>query len=328
MSSEMAPAYISLFESGELRRRVDTAFQMLKACTVCPRKCRTTRLSGGIGACSAGLEIHVSSIGPHFGEEPPLTGTSGSGTVFFSHCNLHCLFCQNHQISQQGIGNEISYEDLADQYVELQELGCHNINLVSPTTWGPQIMKTVLLACERGLRIPLVYNSGGYDSFDMLRLFEGVVDIYLPDMKYGNSKSAAQLSGIQNYVIHNQACVREMFRQVGLLRLDENGIAQRGLIVRHLVLPNDKADSREVFRFLADELSEYIAVSLMSQYSPQYRAHSIPELNRPITRKEYETALRWFHESGLTGGYIQEMPSHETGLPDFAEDEPFDWSQK
>ena len=270
--------------------------------------------------------MRVASAGPHFGEEPALSGTRGSGAVFFSHCNLQCSFCQNYQISQQGLGEEVTIESLAEVFIDLQDKGCHNVNLVSPTPWGPQILKAVLLASECGLRLPLVYNSGGYDSLEMLHLFDGVIDIYLPDIKYGDNAVAERLSGVRHYVEHNRACVKEMFRQVGLLKLDREGVARRGLIVRHLVLPNDLADSREVFRFLADEVSEYVTVSLMAQYHPRHRAAAIPELNRPITPEEYARAAAWFRESGLAHGYVQGLASTETGLPDFTDEEPFDWS--
>jgi len=326
MSAFTSPRYLQLFCSGELARRVEAAYGMLERCTVCPRQCRAARLAGEAGACRAGLSVRVASAGPHFGEEPPLSGSRGSGTVFFSYCNLRCAFCQNYQISQDGLGTERSADELADRFVDLQEQGCHNINLVSPTPWVPQILRALLRACERGLRAPLVYNSGGYDSLETLKLLDGVVDVYLPDMKYGDDAIAERLSGVQHYVEHNRAALREMFRQVGLLKLDRWDVAQRGLIVRHLVLPNDLAHSREVFRFLADEVSDYVTVSLMAQYRPLHRAASMPELSRPITRHEYEQALDWFHASGLTGGYVQDMASCGDGLPDFAAEEPFDWS--
>lgn len=268
----------------------------------------------------------VASVGPHFGEEPPLTGRRGSATVFFSHCNLHCLFCQNHQISHEGLGEEFSAERLAAAFLKSQEMACHNVNLVTPTPWVPQILEALALACRQGLTLPLVYNSGGYDSIETLKLLDGVIDIYLPDMKYGNDSAAARLSDVPDYVRVNRAAVREMFRQVGLLKVDRDGIALSGLIVRHLVLPHGLAGSREVFRFLADELSEYIAVSLMAQYHPRHRACTVPELNRPISPEEYEQACRWFQESGLMHGYLQSLAATETGLPDFTDREPFDWS--
>ena len=294
------PAYLALHRRGELKERVAQAHEVLRACTLCPRECGANRLEGPKGAaCRTGVRAVVSSFNPHFGEEAPLVGRGGSGTIFFTHCNLRCDYCQNYDISQLGHGAEVEPEDLARMMLYLQEMGCHNINLVSPTHVVPQILAGLLLAAEAGLRLPLVYNTGGYDALGTLQLLDGVVDIYMPDMKYADAEIGWKYSHVRDYPRHNQAAVREMHRQVGDLALDEDGIARRGLLVRHLVLPEGLAGTAEIVRFLAEEISRNTYLNLMDQYRPCYRSHELPPLNRRITRQEYEEAVRLALEAGL-----------------------------
>ncbi len=241
----------------------------------------------------------VSSYGPHLGEEAPLVGRNGSGTIFFSYCNLHCIFCQNYTISQLGEGSSVASETLADMMLSLQERGCHNINLVSPSHVVPYILDALDIAAAKGLHLPLVYNTGGYDAIETLKLLDGIVDIYMPDMKYSDGKTAERLSGIKDYPKINRAAVREMHRQVGDLKMDESGIAQRGLLVRHLVLPNGLAGTEEVVKFLADEISAETYLNIMSQYRPCYKAFDIPTLNRPLKDKEFNDAVNLAHQQGL-----------------------------
>jgi putative pyruvate formate lyase activating enzyme len=292
-------AYLGLLETGELQRRVTLAREHLLACDMCGWHCGKNRLAGGLGVCRTGAQARISSYGPHHGEEDPLRGWRGSGTIFFTRCNLRCLFCQNHDISQTDIGDLVEPETLALLMLELQERGCHNINLVSPTHVVPQILAAVCIAAQAGLHLPLVYNSGGYDSQEALCLLDGVVDIYMPDMKYANAQVALHYSKIRRYPAVNQAAVREMHRQVGDLQIDERGLAQRGLLVRHLLLPNDLAGTTEILRFLAEEISINTYLNLMDQYSPAFQARFYPRLDRPIKREEYQSALKMARELGL-----------------------------
>jgi putative pyruvate formate lyase activating enzyme len=241
----------------------------------------------------------VSSYGPHFGEEAPLVGGHGSGTIFFAYCNLKCTFCQNYTISHLGEGTEVTRDELAGMMLSLQAQGCHNINLVSPTHVVPHILAALEIAARKGLSVPLVYNTGGYDSLETLRLLDGIVDIYMPDMKYADARIAEQLSGIKDYPRANQAAVREMYRQVGNLQIDEQGVAERGLLVRHLVLPNRLAGTEEVIRFLAQEVSRDTYLNIMAQYHPCYKAFDLPQLSRRITDKEFSEAIEWAHRYGL-----------------------------
>ena len=242
----------------------------------------------------------VSSYGPHFGEEAPLVGRHGSGTIFFTYCNLRCVFCQNYSISQLGEGSVVDREELAGMMLSLQAKGCHNINLVSPTHVVPYILEALELAASRGLHLPLVYNTGGYDSLETLELLDGIVDIYMPDMKYSDEKTAEQLSGIKGYPQLNRAAVKEMHRQVGDLQLDESGVAQRGLLVRHLVLPNRLAGTEEVVQFLAQEVSTNTYLNIMAQYRPYYKAFDMPQLARPVNRQEFAEAIDLAHQQGLS----------------------------
>ncbi len=293
------PAYVKLLNNNELAQRVSYAYDMLSKCNVCAWECRIDRLVGKVGICKTAQRAKVSSYGPHLGEEDPLRGWRGSGTIFFTRCNLRCQFCQNHDISQTDKGEEIEPGQLAAIMLELQSLGCHNINLVSPSHVVPQIMAAVLIAAQAGLRIPLVYNTGGYDSVEMLKLLDGVVDIYMPDMKYASAQIARYYSKIPNYPQANQAAVREMHRQVGDLHLDQNGLATRGLLVRHLVLPHNLAGTENVVQFLAEQISTDTYLNLMDQYRPAYNAQRFPKLKRRTTQQEYQAAVDMAHAAGL-----------------------------
>ncbi len=272
---------------------------MLEKCCLCPRHCGVNRLVAEGGKCRITNQAAVSSYGPHFGEESPLVGGHGSGTIFFTYCNLRCVFCQNYTISQLGEGSAVGGEELARMMLSLQAKGCHNINLVSPTHVVPYILEALELAVSGGLYLPLVYNTGGYDSVETLELLDGVVDIYMPDMKYSDERTAGRLSGIKNYPQVNKAAVREMHRQVGDLQIDEQGVAQRGLLVRHLVLPSRLAGTEEVVRFLAQEVSTNTYLNIMAQYHPCYKAFDIPQLARPVNRQEFSEAIDLAHQQGL-----------------------------
>jgi len=295
------PAYVRLLESGELARRVELAWRHLEDCDLCARYCYVNRRTGVEGAvCRTGERAVVASWGPHHGEEGVLRGWRGSGTIFFGGCNLRCVYCQNWDLSQKGAGREVEPAAIAAMMLELQEAGCHNVNLVSPSHAVAQLIAAVEIAAQKRLRLPLVYNTGGYDSFEALQLLEGIVDIYMPDMKYGDSGRARKYSKVRDYVAANRQAVKEMHRQVGDLVVDEHGIAQRGLLVRHLVLPEDIAGTESVLEFLAEEVSPNTYVNLMDQYRPCYRAEEYPEIDRGITREEYEAALAAAERHGIT----------------------------
>ncbi len=293
------PAYLRLAPA-ELEARAAQAVARLEKCDLCPRACGVNRLADERGVCKTGRRARVSSYGPHFGEETPLRGWNGSGTVFFARCNLHCQFCQNYTISQEDAGHEATPEELAAIMLHLQQAGCHNINLVSPSHVVAQILEAVALAARGGLRLPLVYNTGGYDALTALTLLDGVVDIYMPDMKYASSALGRKYSLVRDYVSVNRAAVKEMHHQVGDLQLDEHGLALRGLLVRLLVLPHNLAGTRQTVRFLAEEISPNTYLNLMAQYHPSYRAMRFPELSRCLTAKEYEAAVGMARQAGLT----------------------------
>jgi len=292
------PAYLALLRSGELKRRVEAAYDRLRGCDFCGRECRVDRYEQ-LGSCQTGVRALVSSYGPHHGEEDPLRGYRGSGTIFFAWCNLNCQFCQNYDISQLGHGEEVGPEDIASMMLALQSRGCHNVNLVSPTHVVAPILAALLVAAEAGLRLPLVWNTGGYDSLAALALLDGVVDIYMPDMKYADAEAGRKYSKVKDYPAVNQAAVKEMHRQVGDLSLDENGIALRGLLVRHLVLPEGLAGTAEIARFLAEEVSRDTYINLMDQYRPCYKAAGLGPLGRRITGMEYEQAIQEARKAGL-----------------------------
>jgi putative pyruvate formate lyase activating enzyme len=293
-------AYLKLYRSDKLTERVDAAVSLLESCSVCPRSCGVNRQAGDSGKCRISREAVVSSYGPHFGEEAPLVGRHGSGTIFFTNCNLRCLFCQNYSISQLGEGQKVSKDELAYMMLSLQAKGCHNINLVSPTHVVPQILEALELAVESGLHLPLVYNSGGYDSVETLRILDGIVDIYMPDMKYDDKETAREFSGIENYPEINKAAIKEMHRQTGDLKINEEGVAQRGLLVRHLVLPHGLAGTKGIVNFLAKEISSNTYVNIMAQYHPCYKAFEIPGLERRISAAEFREALSLAQEAGLS----------------------------
>jgi putative pyruvate formate lyase activating enzyme len=294
------PAYLRLLESGALQGRVAAAWAHLESCDLCARYCRVNRLRGIAGAvCRTGERARVASFGAHHGEERPLRGWRGSGTIFFTWCNLRCVFCQNWDISQKGLGREVDPAALAQMMLALQAQGCHNVNLVSPSHVVAQVLAAVSLAARRGLDIPLVYNTGGYDSPEALALLDGVIDIYMPDMKYGDSETAHRYSHVRDYWEVNRAAVREMHRQVGDLVLDEQGLARRGLLVRHLVLPGGLAGTARVCDFLAREVSTGTYLNLMDQYRPCYRADEYPPLDRRPTPAEHRTARLVARRAGL-----------------------------
>jgi putative pyruvate formate lyase activating enzyme len=305
------PSYLELYSRGELARRVEQAHALLAACTLCPRRCGVNRLDGEVGFCHAGASPVVASWNVHHWEEPPISGRRGSGTIFFTYCTASCLFCQNYPISQLGVGRVVTVERLAEMMLELQKWGCHNINFVTPTHFVPQILAALERAIGGGLRLPLVYNSSGYETVEVLRLLDGVVDIYLPDAKYADDKTARRLSRFPAYVPANRAALKEMFRQVGEeLILDDEGLARRGMIIRHLVLPGGLAGTAEVLRWIAAELSPRLYVSIMAQYFPAHRAVGHSLLGRKITSEEYEAALEAFQALGLHNAFAQE---HESG---------------
>jgi putative pyruvate formate lyase activating enzyme len=293
------PVYRNLFELGQLSARVELAREHERACDLCARYCRVDRASDRLGACRTGLRARVASYGPHHGEEDPLRGWRGSGTIFFTWCNLRCLYCQNHDISQAPAGDYLTSPQLAEIMLKLQTGGCHNINLVSPSHVVAEILEALLIACEEGLDLPLVYNTGGYDSPQALALLDGVIDIYMPDMKYSDDTIARRHSGIGRYPDVNRAAVLEMHRQVGDLVIDDDGLAAHGLLVRHLVLPGGLAGTPEIVRFLSQEVSPDTYLNLMDQYRPAYKANAKPPLDRPINREEFAAAVKLARQAGL-----------------------------
>ena len=324
-SRQFAPGATTL-PAGELLRRAELLRARLAVCDLCPQLCGINRLAGATGRCGTGAQARIASICDHHGEEPVISGTRGSGTVFLAGCSLRCVYCQNCQISQGGPDAYPGYtaEALAAAFLALQGRGCHNVNWVSPTHVTAQLVEALALAIPRGFSLPIVYNSHGYDSLSVLALLDGIVDIYLPDLKYADAETALRLSGAPDYPDSAIAAIREMYRQVGPLLLDEHDLARRGLIVRHLVLPNNLSGTRAALRRLADEVSPEVTVSLMAQYYPTHHAGSQPELARTITDAEYEEALDAFLEAGLENGWAQEpQQAPDSYRPDFQEEHPF-----
>ncbi len=291
-------SYLAL-SLAELKERAQQAVSRLADCTVCPRECHVNRLQEIKGFCRGGREAVVSSWGTHFGEENVLVGQYGSGTIFFTYCNLACCFCQNYEISQYGEGRAISSERLSRVMLELQDMGCHNINFVSPSHYVPQILEALVLAVTDGLEVPLVYNSGGYDAIPTLRLLEGIVDIYMPDLKYGNDQTAEKYSRAPRYFTVAKEAVKEMHRQVGDLQVNEQGIATQGLLVRHLVLPQGLAGTEAVMNFLATEISPHTFINVMKQYYPAHKAKNYPELSRRVSPAEHIQAVNIAREANL-----------------------------
>ncbi|MBU1355349.1 MAG: radical SAM protein [Candidatus Edwardsbacteria bacterium] len=310
------PRFIELYKTGDLEKKSREAHDLLTCCTLCPRSCGVNRLQGQLGFCRSGFLPTVSSYNAHHGEEPPISGTRGSGTIFFSHCNLSCCYCQNWPISQLGQGQEVSCERLAGMMMELQQRGCHNINFVTPSHMIAQILMALEIAVPQGFNLPLVYNTSGYDSLDSLKLLEGVIDIYLPDIRYTDPGAAERYSGAGDYPAVNQATLKEMWRQVGELQLDDEGIAFRGMLVRHLVLPNGLSQTKEALKFLYCEISPRVHLSLMSQFFPAHKANQTAELGRNISREEYRQAVEWTKEYELENGWHQELDDTGGGPPD------------
>jgi putative pyruvate formate lyase activating enzyme len=294
------PVYLETHRRGLLQPKVEAASEILNQCNLCPHNCLVDRHHGELGVCRTGDQPVVSSYGPHFGEEDPLVGRSGSGTIFFTHCNLFCIFCQNWEISHGGQGEEITTRDLAAIMIHLQQRGCHNINFVTPSHQVAQILEALPIAIEAGLNVPLVYNSGGYDAVETLKLLDGVVDIYMPDFKFWDPEVAGQLCAAKDYPERAREAFKEMHRQVGDLVMDEHGVAQRGLLVRHLVLPDHLAHTTEVMKFLAQELSPNTYVNVMAQYRPCGRAFDHPSLGRLPTPEELTEAQKAARQAGLT----------------------------
>ncbi len=302
------PGYLRLLATGELARRAEQARERLAACDLCPRACGVNRLAGEVGYCRAGAAVRVASHNVHRWEEPPISGTRGSGTVFFSFCTARCQFCQNYPISQFGVGRDVTPHQLAGMMLDLQRQGCHNINLVTPSHYVAQIIEAAFIGARQGLRIPLLYNTNGYDRVETLRLLDGIVDIYLPDSKYADDAVAARLSGFRGYVAVNRAALNEMRRQVGSgLLLDAEGIAVRGMVVRHLVLPNGLSQTPDVLRWIATALGRDSWVSLMGQYFPTHKVIGDAVLGRRLTSAEYDAARAALDELGLQEGWCQEF---------------------
>jgi putative pyruvate formate lyase activating enzyme len=310
------PAYLELFNSGELGRRRQEAEKLLAFCNLCPRRCGVNRRYNNNGICRSGYLPVVSSYNAHHGEEPPISGYGGSGTIFFANCNLSCAYCQNWPISQLGQGREVTFDRLAGMMMELQERGCHNVNFVTPSHMAAQILITLERAVPLGFKLPLVYNSSGYDSLDALRLLDGVIDIYLPDIRYSDPMVSQKYSGAGDYPEVDRVALKEMWRQVGQLQVDQQGVACRGMIVRHLVLPNGLSQTRHALEFLAQDISPQVHLSLMAQYFPTHRASSFPELARHINQDEYQQALGWLEELGLENGWHQELDESGGGPSD------------
>lgn len=326
------PSYLRLFESGELLKRVESLEALLARCTVCPRDCLNNRLENEIAACYSGRLPIVSSYTPHFGEEPALVGTHGSGNIFFGNCNLRCVYCQNYQISQAHktqLKNEITHERLAEMMLELEGRGCHNINFVSPTHFAPQMARAVLLAAERGLNVPIVYNTNAYDSAEVLRLLDGIVDVYLPDLKYAEDEAGYAYSKVRSYADYSRRAIAEMYRQTGdELIFGTDGLLKRGLVIRLLVLPNDLAGVRESLEWIRDTLSPRVAISMMSQYYATNRAASDSRymlLSRRITESEWLRAVSALDGLGMEDGWMQEYDgAAHYYRPDFTDTEvPF-----
>lgn len=294
------PGYVGLLREGLLEERVRTANRHLENCDLCARYCRVDRRKGaGEALCRTGSRAVVCNYGPHYGEEQPISGWAGSGALFFGYCNLRCIFCEQWQMSQLGTGSEATPEEIASMMLALQERGCHNVSFVSPSHVVAQIISAVFAAAQKGFSLPLVYNTGGYDSLEALQLLDGIIDIYVPDMKYGSPEASLRFSGVANYVEMNQAAVREMHRQVGGLELDAQGLATRGLLIRHLVLPGNVAGSHEVLDFIANEISPTTYVNLMDQYYPWYRAGDFAPLDRPLRQGEFSRVVEMAERQGL-----------------------------
>ena len=295
----MVPSYIKAKQDGSLEEKAEELEKMASPCVLCPRQCKARRKEGSLGYCKAPYELYVSSAFPHFGEEAPLVGSRGSGTLFLTHCNIRCVFCQNYEISFFGDGAPTSPKDLAHMMVRLQKAGCHNINFVTPTHYVPQIVQAISYAIDMRLSIPLVFNCGGYESLEVIRLLEGIFDIYMPDIKFLDPNLSQRYLNARDYPQVVKEVVREMHRQVGDLKTDSQGVAERGLIIRHLVMPSHIEDTKEVLRFVREEISKDAFVNIMAQYHPCHKAFEFPEIGRRITEAEYLEALEFARKIGL-----------------------------
>jgi len=300
----MKPLFLTLSDN-DFKGRIREGYRLLLNCTLCPHECKVNRIEGKTGFCKSDWRLKIASFNLHFGEEPPISGTMGSGTIFFSNCTLKCKYCQNYSISQLGVGEYYSVNELSEMMLKLQKRGAHNLNLVTPNHFVPQVIKAIYLAKKDGLRIPIVYNTSGYDSIETLKLLSGIVDIYLVDMRYSKPDFSARYSGARDYVKVNREAVVEMYRQVGNLLL-EDGIAKRGLIIRHLVLPEDVSGTENILRFISEEVSKKSYISLMDQYFPCYKALQDPVISRKITIEEYERAKVQMEKYGFGRGWVQE----------------------
>ncbi|ADL12339.1 radical SAM protein [Acetohalobium arabaticum] len=295
--------YLDLYQSGKLAKRVEKAYEILQDCTLCPHHCHVNRSNDELGYCQTGSEIKVASYGPHFGEEEPLVGSNGSGTIFFSSCNLRCVYCQNYDISQHQSGDAVTVEELAEIMISLQKRGCHNINFVTPSHMIHALLAATLEACKKGLEIPLVYNSGGYDDKEALGLLDGIIDIYMPDVKYIDENTALKYSKIPDYPPIVKTALKEMHQQVGDLKIKDN-VAVQGLLIRHLILPNNLAGTKEIIDFIADELSTDTYINIMDQYYPAYKAADYKVLNRRTNTSEFEEAVEIAQNKGLSRRYL------------------------
>ena len=316
-------------ELSELSKLLDN---ILNKCTICPHKCRANRISGEKGFCNAGYNPVISSSMPHHGEEPPISGSRGSGTIFFTYCNMKCVYCQNYQISQEYEGVETSISGLADNMIKLQNADCHNINFVSPTIWIPQIIKALYAARNKGLVIPTVFNTGGYDNPRIIKMLDGIIDIYMPDIRYSDDHMAKKYSMVKDYVQYNRQSIKEMYEQVGGLKLDSDGIAIKGLLVRLLVLPQNIGGIKKTLDFIKNELSTDVYLSIMAQYHPTYNAYEYPELSRRITAKEYLEIVKYAEKKGFNFGWTQDYVSlssqEDLFIPDFKDKKIFKYYRK
>jgi putative pyruvate formate lyase activating enzyme len=306
IDASFEPAYLKLHKQNELKKRGEELWDIMQSCRLCPRECEANRIAGDEGFCGASALLEVSSYHPHFGEEDPLVGQGGSGTIFFTNCNLRCVFCINWDISQEGKGEVVTIEQLAEMMLYLQNIGCHNINVVTPTHYSPHIVLALDIAAGKGLRLPLVYNTSGWERLEILKKLDGIVDIYLPDCKYSSSEMASKYSsGADSYPEVTRAALLEMNHQVGVAKPASDGIMYRGLMIRHLVMPNNVSGTKEVMQWIGKNLPKDTYVNVMSQYRPMYKAHEYPEIARRLTREEYQAAVKWAQEAGLTNLDIQ-----------------------
>lgn len=285
--------------------------ELLDKCTICPHKCGINRNKNQIGRCKSKNTVKIGLYSTHDFEEPCISGKNGSGTVFFSNCNMNCIYCQNYEISQEGIGKEISIEELANIFIKQQEKKVENINLVTPTTYVPQIIQAIKIAKQKGLKIPIIYNTNGYENVETLRLLEGYIDVYLPDLKYANSKLSKEYSKVDNYFEIATKAIKEMYRQVGPPKLNDKGIIEKGLIIRHLVLPNNLINSKIILKWIKENIDENVYISVMAQYFPTYKAKSVEKLNRKLTKEEYKDIEQYVYKLNIKNGYMQELGEHE-----------------